>query len=364
MFGKKAPIESLPEVNLNKIPDDFYGGNNPVIKFNTAQAEPALDSKPSVLSPVEKKLLDKQTKVGANNKLHPVNFIANFKFLALAFLAIILLVSLIGGAYYFWQYQKNKPKNIPSAPAVIGTQTGEQQQPIENVNNTPAPDITPPTSLGEAPLEMPSFFLGDSTDTDKDELTDPAEELFTTDATLPDSDSDKYLDSSEIYHLYNPTGKEPMKLVDSDLVSVYTNPIFGYKLYYPKSWAVGNVDTEHRDVLFSTFTGENIEVRVIPKDINENFLTWFTRVSPGENFSDYSPVESVFKQSGFGRRDKLVYFFPMDNQVIAIVYHASDSNIVNYRVVNQMFMRSFQFGQDSDLPTRVNEENPFASSTL
>ena len=90
MFGKKAPEEKLPEINLNKIPDDFYGGNNPVIKFQTAQTVVApTPPQTSILSGAEKKLFDKQTAVGAGNKLHPVNFMANSKFLFFAFLIII-----------------------------------------------------------------------------------------------------------------------------------------------------------------------------------------------------------------------------------------------------------------------------------
>lgn len=365
MFGKKAPTESLPEVNLNKIPDDFYGGTNPVVKFKTVETEIApKEVKPSVLSNTEKKLLDKQTSVGAGNKMHPVNLMANSKFLFLSFLVIIGLVSIIGGAYYFWQYQKSKPAPEPVAPVVSNIETPTNETPVTPVASVPEqPAVAPVASLGEVPLDLPSTLVGDTIDTDKDELADPAEELFTTDATLPDTDTDKYPDNHEIYHLYNPVGKEPMKLIDSGLVSVYTNPVFGYKLYYPKSWAVGNVDSSYKDILFSTFTGENIEVRVIAKNDGESFADWFARLAPGESYADYAPIESVFKQSGFGRKDNMVHFFPTDNQVFAIIYHTGSSTAVNYRIVNKLFMRSFQFGNAQDLPDRVVEVNPFASTT-
>ncbi|MCX6780147.1 MAG: hypothetical protein NT034_03140 [Candidatus Magasanikbacteria bacterium] len=357
MFGKKPPVESLPEVNLNKIPDDFYGGNNPVVKFNTVETvvAPKVENA-SVLSGNEKKIFDKQTAVGAGNKLHPVNLIANSKFLLFAFLIIIALVSIVGGIYYFLQYKKTQKAAEPVAPTVTTVVPTNQtpNTPVVPPVEQPATNIAP--SLNEAPLDLPSSLLGDSIDTDKDELTDPAEELFTTDASLPDTDGDKYPDNHEIYHLYNPVGKEPMKLVDSGLVSAYTNPVFNYKLYYPKTWVVGNVDSSYKDVLFSTFTGENIEVRVIPKNVSETFSDWFAKFAPTESYGDYSPIESVFKQSGFGRKDNLVYFFPTDTQVFAIIYH-TNSNIVNYRIVNKLFMRSFQTGNLSDLPARIIEDN-------
>lgn len=368
MFGKKAPIESLPEVNLNKIPDDFYGGNNPVVKFKTVETVVApKEVKPTVLSNTEKKLLDKQTAVGATNKMHPVNLVANSKFLFFTFLAIVAIVSVIGGGYYFWQYQKTKKSSAPiPAPVVTNIVSPEIPTVVESTTPSTTPEALSNTapSLNEVKLvDLPSILLGDSIDTDKDGLTDVAEELFTTDPALPDTDSDSYTDGSEIYHLYNPVGKEPMKLVDSGLIAVYNNPVFGYKLYYPKSWAVGNVDASYKDILFSTITGENIEVKVLDKNPGENFADWFARVAPGESYADYAPIESVFKQSGFGRKDNLVYFFPIDNQVFAIIYHTNNSNVINYRIVNQLFEQSFQFGNSTDLPARIIEENPSSVSS-
>ena len=359
MFGKKKEKEFLPEVNLAKIPDDFYGGNNPVIKFKTTESTPEKPVvKAPVLSATEKKIFDKKTVVGAGQKLHPINLLTNWKFLILLFFVLLALVALGLGGYYYWQYRKSQPVPLPSQPIV--TTVVPEPIPSAPVVPTPAPVVVPPVtapSLSEAPLDTPSTLLGDSKDTDSDGLTDVAEELFTTDPTLPDTDGDKYSDSSEIYHLYNPIGKEPMKLIDSGLVSIYTNPVFGYKLYYPKSWAVGSVDSGYKDVLFSTFTGENIEVRVFDRQPNESFLSWFERNASKESYGDYVAVTSVFKQSGYGRKDNLVYFFPTDQYVFAIIYHTGTSSVVNYRIVSEMFEQSFQLGNLTDIPGRIVEEN-------
>ena len=344
---------------MAKIPDDFYGGNNPVIKFKTTESTPEKPVvKAPVLSATEKKIFDKKTVVGAGQKLHPINLLTNWKFLILLFFVLLALVALGLGGYYYWQYRKSQPVPLPSQPIV--TTVVPEPIPSAPVVPTPAPVVVPPVtapSLSEAPLDTPSTLLGDSKDTDSDGLTDVAEELFTTDPTLPDTDGDKYSDSSEIYHLYNPIGKEPMKLIDSGLVSIYTNPVFGYKLYYPKSWAVGSVDSGYKDVLFSTFTGENIEVRVFDRQPNESFLSWFERNASKESYGDYVAVTSVFKQSGYGRKDNLVYFFPTDQYVFAIIYHTGTSSVVNYRIVSEMFEQSFQLGNLTDIPGRIVEEN-------
>jgi hypothetical protein len=206
-------------------------------------------------------------------------------------------------------------------------------------------------------LDLPSTLLGDSLDTDKDDVTDVGEELFKTDPAVPDTDNDKYPDGHEIFNLYNPIGKEPMKIVDSGLVSIYSNPAFGYKLYYPSSWAVGVVDPSSRDVLFSTITGENIEVKMVDKPFAQSFGDWLSVNAPKEIFDEYVPVQSVFKQSGYGRKDSLVYFFPTDNYVVAIIYHSGEANVVNYHIINKLIMRSFQFGSVTEIPAPIQEEN-------
>lgn len=359
MFGKKVEKEKLPEINLAKIPDDFYGGNNPIIKFKTVESAPAKPvAKTPVLSLDEKKMFDKKTAVGAGQKLHPINLLTNWKFLIISFSILLVTVSLVLGGYYYWQYRKTLPAVVPPQPeiSVVPDVPAEQIPQVETNPPSPVEPVIAP-SLGDAPLDFPSTMLGDSKDSDSDSLSDIAEELFTTDPMLPDTDSDKYTDSSEIFHLYNPKGKEPMKLIDSGLVSMYTNPMFGYKLYYPKSWAVGSVDSGYKDVLFSTFTGENIEVRVFGKQPNESFLDWFAKNGSKENYGDYVNIQSIFNQSGFGRKDNLVYFFPTDQYIFAIVYHPGTSSVANYRIVSQLFAQSFQLGNLTDLPGRITEEN-------
>jgi len=138
---------------------------------------------------------------------------------------------------------------------------------------------------------------------------------------------------------------------------VYNNPNFLYELYYPKSWAIGKVDSLSQDVLFSTITGENIEVRAFDLSAGDSFESWFATHAGSEQLSDYTPFSSVFKESGWSRKDGLVYFILKNNKIFGIFYHTTDSNIVNYKIVITMMARSFQFGNSTDLQTRVIEEN-------
>lgn len=360
MFGRPVQTkQSLPDIKITKMPDDFYGGINPIVKFQTVEKviKPAKIDK-SVLSLADKKLLDQKTAIGAGNKLHPINLFTSWKFLVLIGLGILIIGSAVVGGYYWWQYRKNLPlSQEPVLPEVVEEPTSTVPEVATTSTVELESVVVIPSVSTEVKLDFPSSLLGDSADTDQDDITDLAEELFGTDSAVPDSDNDKFTDGHEVYYLYNPAGKEPMKLLDSSLVNIYSNPAFLYKIYYPKNWAVGNVDLSYKDVLFSTLTGENIEVKVVDMNSGETFNDWFARNASNEQLADYLPFESVFKETGFVRKDNLVYFFPKGNQVFAVLYHTTDSSVVNYRIVIKMLARSFQFGNSIEIPTRTVEES-------
>lgn len=367
MFGKsEKKKQTLPNVKVTKMPDDFYGGANPIIKFQTVEKliKPAKITTP-VLSSADKKLLDKKTVVGAGNKLHPINLITNWKFLIFSSIVILMVGGAVAGFYFWWQYRKTLPTTQQPVQPIVTEPINTQSSSPEVIPTAPVVTETIlPTVATEVKLDFPASFLGDSMDTDKDEISNTAEDLFGTDPALSDSDGDKFTDGHEVYYLYNPSGKEPLKLIDSGLVNTYTNPAFLYKIFYPKSWAVGNVDISYRDILFSTFTGENIEISVSEMVAGETFNDWFARNAKGELLADYTPFESIFKETGFARKDSLVYFFQKGNQIFSILYHTTDSTVINYRMVIKMLARSFQFGDATDIPTRPIEENLNTTSTV
>ena len=359
MFGRSdKKKQSLPDIKITKMPDDFYGGMNPIVKFQNIEkvVKPAQIAKP-VLSSTDKKLLDKKTAVGAGNKLHPINLFTSWKFLVVAGVGILIIGGSVMGVYYWSQYRET----LPVTPEPIQPIAVEPAVVEPEVTSTPVvepePVVVEPVVSKQEKLDFPSSLLGNSIDSDKDDITDMAEELFSTDPSVSDSDNDNYPDGHEVYYLYNPAGKEPMKILDSDLVNVFTNPALLYKIYYPKTWAVGSVDTAYKDVLFSTVTGENIEIKVVDIIPEESFNDWFARNAIGEQLANYLPFESVFKETGFVRNDGLVYFLPKGNQIFVILYHTTDSSVVNYRLVIKMIARSFQFGNATEIPARTVEES-------
>lgn len=364
MFGLKndKPIaEPKLEVGTETIPADFYGGVNPVIKFKKVEKEVDLTPKKApVITSAEKVLLDKATAAGGGALLHPANLFSSRKGLLILGGGLFVIFIAGSGIYYWLSSRTTLPGPLPQPPVLSTPAPEPEPEPtpppvaIETPTTTP---VAPPTSLAEIPLEFPIVLLADSADSDTDDLTNLAEELWRTDPAGPDSDEDGYNDGHEVFNLFNPTGKEPMKLVESGLVEDYTNPVMGYKVYYPRGWAVGNVDADYRDVLFSTITGENIEIRVFDRVPGESFPDWFARLAPGEGLNDLLDFESVFKDKGQRRRDYLVFYFYNDQNVFAIAYHTTDSATINYRSVIKMMARSFRLPLNNNvvIPLQIIE---------
>ena len=344
MFEKKAEtnLEIDQTISVQTIPADFYGGVNPVVKFKRVEKEVLLESK-SNLTGSEKKMLDKSTAAGVGAALHPVNILTNKKY-AIIFGSLLFAVILVGVSGYYYIQSRQQPKNnLPQQPNISVVTTSDQ---TPAVVQTTTPEVVEPTttpqSLAEAPIEFPSALLGDSPDLDKDNLTDTAEELFGTDPSKPDTDEDGYNDGHEVFYLYNPAGIEPQKVIDSGHVNDYNNPMFGYKVFYPLNWAVGSVDETYRDVLFSTITGENIELRVFDRPSNQTFSDWFAQWAPNEQYQNMADSQTKFGELGKNRADHLVYYFMDDSHVYVLLYHTTDSNIVNYRSIMVMMARSFR----------------------
>lgn len=343
MFRKPAPSPSpkAPELDISTIPAEFYGGANPEIKFRATGKTVVVENS----QPAPVKAVPNVPKTTITATTTPGLF-ANQKFLVLSALGLFVVFAGGAGVYYWMVTSQPAPKIVPPIKHPIATTT----DPGNYVTTTPS-DPTPVTTTTPTPsstvlkggaIEFPSSLLGNTGDLDHDGLTDAEEEVFHSDPAVPDSDADGYDDGTEIYNLYSPTNYAPTRLITNGTVKDYTNPAFNYKLYYPANWAVGNVDESYKDVLFSTLTGESIEVRVFDRDPGQSFDDWFGVWAPGERLGALTNFGTVFKETGIARNDNLVFYFTDETHVYVIVYHVEGSDKVNYREVITMMARSFR----------------------
>jgi hypothetical protein len=356
MFGKKEQEIKEPEINIriSTIPDAFYAGSDPSVKFKKTEHTVDLEKISSPLKPHEKRALDTATAKGGGSLLSSTKF--------WVFGALILFVLFaLGGGIYYWITLREKPAQIIERPIITqspGSEIPIEQQPSPDDILTPIEE--PPTELPkEIGFELPSKILPIGNDLDQDGISDSSEEVFGSDPGNPDTDGDGYPDGHELFYLYNPAGVEPQKLIDSGAVITHKNNIFGFELYYPASWVAGFVDQTGRQTLFSALSGENVEVRVFDLPFGQTFEEWFSNNAPSdERLLDYGQFESRFGTIGQKRFDGLVYFFVRDSRVIALIYHLSGNAVVNYKNVIETIARSFVFVEptaQAELPLISND---------
>ena len=360
MFGKKEE-NLLPEKDIfvETIPEDFYGGKNPVVAFkNVTETVDLKKNREASITADEKKKFHEATVAGAGEGgWHLANLATNPKALAV-FASIIFAVAILGvGSYYyiknnFFNKNDNLTINLPVVTPLTTTTIDNTitEEATEEENIVPVmPTSTEPEIIKEIPLEFPSVLLAESVDLDNDGLTDLAEEEFQTDPGDFDTDKDKYPDGLEVYNLYNPKGFEPQKISASTLVKEYNNQNFVYQLYIPVNWAIGSVDEEGRQVLFSTLSGENLEMRIFDLKQDEDFSIWFVREATGQDLNNLRDFETAGKFVGKMRTDGLVYYFVYNNKVYVLLYHTTDSSVVNYKAVISLVARSLNFGSTAPI---------------
>jgi hypothetical protein len=339
-LGNEDKEESL---QMNILPSEFYGGNNPVVTFKKVEKQLGETESNSSLSSADKKIFDKQTAVGGDSRIHPANLLAQKKFLVFGSFGIFILTVGVFGAYYI--YSQKSPTNVV-VQNTTSTQSVESTSTlVVDISNPPTSTFSTTTSaVVETQLRFPTILFPKALDSDKDGLTDNEEDFFTTDPGVADTDGDSFDDGREIFYLYNPAGREPMRLVDSGSVEQFTNDYYGYTMYYPKSWKLASVDKNSQDVLISTVTGDFVEVRAFEKIPNENFETWFSRVAIGEKIQDLKDFVSYFNEKGLQRKDGLVYYFVTQDRILVILYHPSEeTSTIRFPVVPNLVARSLKF---------------------
>jgi len=374
MFGfrkkeKSTKEQTNKELEVSTMPADFYGGVNPVVKFKDVEKEISSqysEKKEIPLTKKEKEIFDNQTAKGSGNIWHPANLLTNRRFLILGSLAVFLLF-IIGASIYYWSLNRkasmvteetpmadNSSANNSLATSTFSSSTVIAATTTVFETTSSATSSIASTSIkllaGETAVEFPTVLLSYGADLDGDKLSDEEEKIFGTDPGIIDTDKDGYSDGQEVFYLYNPNGKEPKRLLDSGKVIEYTNPIFGYKLYYPASWAVGSVDQDYRDVLFSSINGENIEVRVFDLNFGETFADWFGKWASQEKYSELQDFNGVFDQSGKKRSDDLVFYFldSKQKQVFLLVFHVPTGTItVNFRNIITTMARSLRLSDNT-----------------
>lgn len=349
MFFKRASKLASPKPTLESvqtIPEIFYGGNDP-------EADVRVGNK-TIVKP-------NSVTSGSGSGAGTVSA-THTRLIAVLMISIFVVVS-AGAAWGYWKYLGGGSGSV----SVETNQTTTQVEGIENssengvvemptsttdlATSTPAvvtttiSNIVPtssPFSLSELAADFPVINQLSAPDFDSDTLSDLEEDVFGTDQSVFDSDGDGYSDGQEVVNLYNPKGVTPVRLVDSGLVREFTHPRDVYRLYYPLVWQAGSVDAGSNTMLFTAANGDYIEVRLFNKNNGEDFSNWFGKNAKDQQITDLQTISNSFKTQYFKRKDGLVYYVDLREQVLVVLYHPLVNSPINYRTILQLFMESLR----------------------
>lgn len=351
----------VPESNIEVIPSEFYGGMkrqvqtrvervfvNPVA-LPASAGTPTINVGASLETPLAGIGAIRQPAPVVGSPLAPHRVTAaklqQPKFIILV-VSIFLVIGVAGFAVYYIR-QAQQAKKL-SSPAVLPPTGGT---PTTNVGATPVipppPPVVPPSTpevVTPAPsaviLPLKNYTM--SLDSDNDGLTDEEEKLFGIDAQKPDTDEDGYSDNTELTNLYNPMGFKPEKLVDSGLVKNYFNPTRQYSIYYPAKWVAQALDANNDEVMFSSDTGEFVEITLTDNSQKLPVKEWYLSQSPGARVEDLVSVKTKDGIDGVLSPDGLTAYIPFGETIYIINYNIGLKTEINFLSTFKMMLASFR----------------------
>ncbi len=253
----------------------------------------------------------------------------------------IFIVVAGGAAIYFFVLPKPKQiaqipvppeENIPVIPSITEVIPKE-----EETADTTAEE----TSATSTPVEEEGVRSG--LDSDGDGLTDIEEEVFGTVVSNPDTDLDGFLDGHEVFHLYNPAGTSPEKLIDTGAVKNYKNEIENYQIYYPKSWTIGGLGSGGADgTIINSGTGEFVTIIVEENPNNLPIISWYLEQAPGIKAGEIQTFVTKNGLDGVKSPDGFSAYFTRNGEVYVISYNIGTKIEINYKRTFEMLLNSFQ----------------------
>ncbi len=191
-----------------------------------------------------------------------------------------------------------------------------------------------PPELPPAPTLPPAGL-----DSDSDGITDLEEVLYVTDARTPDTDGDGFLDGNEVFHLYNPAGQAPVRLLDSSLVKIVTASI-GWVMSIPASWSIAMDSTDGSRATIDTKHGELFKITIENNSEKKPILQWYLDTHPSVVATQVLKYRSKGGYEGVIGADLLSTFIPWGDRVFVMTYDLDGQTFINYRTTYSMILNS------------------------
>ena len=171
--------------------------------------------------------------------------------------------------------------------------------------------------------------LSPSKDTDEDGLTDSEEAVYQTNVNVKDTDGDSYYDGAEVAAGFDPAKGSGAKLADSTAMKTYSNSSAGYSASYPAGWAAGATGEGGSDVMFTSTTGEFIQISVQENAARQPVLDWYLAQSPAIDQTKVSTLV-VNGRSAVLSPDNLNVYIGDGNRIIVLTYNPGTKTQISF----------------------------------
>ncbi|MBU1130649.1 hypothetical protein KJ840_00760 [Patescibacteria group bacterium] len=228
---------------------------------------------------------------------------------------------------------------VSSSQLITQDEFAEQQNANLNSNLNQNQNINSLPSIPAIPGKIVQPTMG--LDSDGDQLTDIEENIYQTDSALADTDGDGYTDAAEILNFYDPTVAGG-RLMDSGLIEVYQNPVFNYSLLYPKAWVARSLTVDNKEIIFTSSTGEFVEIIVQENPLTLSAYNWYSNLNPGVDISEINSL-IIDGLPAIQTPDGLTSYLAAGTKIYAITYNIGTGNQMNFQTTYQLFLKSFMF---------------------
>jgi hypothetical protein len=194
-----------------------------------------------------------------------------------------------------------------------------------------------PESIAVVPA-APSLPPG-GLDSDSDGLSDIEEAALGTDAHAPDTDRDGFLDGNEVFHLYNPMAKAPVRLLDSGIVTSLSATA-GWSLYVPKGWTTSMEVTDGSKATLRTGQGEAFRISIEDNPQHLDITAWYLAQHPGVKADQLRTLETKGGLTGVLGPDRMDANIAWDGKVFVLKYDNGEKPFINFRTTYEMILNS------------------------
>lgn len=209
------------------------------------------------------------------------------------------------------------------------------------------------SALPPPPPEQPKLPPA-GLDTDSDGLTDLEEGLFGTAPRNPDTDGDGFLDGNEVFHLYNPAGRAPSRLLDAGGVKRLTGAL-GWNLQIPTNWGVTIEASDESRATITTGHGEVFRLSLQENLNQQPLLDWYLASHPDVKAEQVLKYRSKKGLEGLIGPDLLTTYIPWGNKVFVFAYDIDGQAFINYRTTYALMLNSLEL---KDVPLVITSSVP------